>query len=295
MSCFCCSTANPYNEQIQAEIDAYNVVQDAVELVTVNGFPFVLLSASGMRGFIDFRIDYLHKRGFGLPAINRHNIIKELQLASDLIVDEIKEEISGKIISLMFDTATKKTLAVLGVNTTFMVNDEVMFRTLGVIQINERHTAVNLADLIHDILRKFDISLDQVFSITTDNARNVTNVSKVLNSVAESANSESTCAEEPDYCDLHGDENEEIGAENQAELDKIMNQAAFFENLLIGATANILTTHDLIKLINQVNCGTHTFQLSVNDALKESNADEIIQQVKDMCIVHRYADTSCYD
>lgn len=40
-----------------AEIELFNVVQDAVELVTVNGMPFSILNSSGMRGFIDARLE----------------------------------------------------------------------------------------------------------------------------------------------------------------------------------------------------------------------------------------------
>lgn len=41
------------------EIEMFNAIQDAVELVTVNGMPFSIMNASGMRGFIDVRLNPL--------------------------------------------------------------------------------------------------------------------------------------------------------------------------------------------------------------------------------------------
>lgn len=279
------------NDHKKAQVEAYKIVQDAVELVTVNGYPFALLSSTGMRGFIDSRIENLKQKGFRLPSINRTSILQEIEQTSESIVNQIKQELNGKIISLMFDIATKSTLSVLGLNATFMVNDAVLFRTLGVIQINVRHNAINIADLIYDILRKFDIKLNQVFSITTDNARNVTNVSKVLNSVVEGV--ESTCSNDCDKdnydFEQESDEDDEnIGAENETELQNVLDSAAFFENLLHGVALQFSTnSNNLIDIINQVNCGTHTLQLSINDGLKESDAISTIEEVKGMCVAMR--------
>lgn len=52
-------------------------------------------------------------------------------------------------------------------------------------------------------------------------------------------------------------------------------------------TQNIVEKNTSIQLINQVNCGTHVFQLAVNDALKVSNSLGTIDEVHNMCVLMR--------
>lgn len=113
--------------------------------------------------------------------INRQTIAKKVAEASEIIRNRIKTEVKGKIVSVMFDVCTIATLSTFGVNVTYMENSKVVCRTLGIIKIEERHTAVNMADMLFDLLLKYGIPLSSVLSITTDTARNATNTSKVLN------------------------------------------------------------------------------------------------------------------
>lgn len=95
------------SKEKQIEMDIYNSMQDAIELVTVNGYPFSMLNASGMRGFIQARVQPLQSKCRRLP-INRVDIVKQVAETSDEIRKKIKSEMKGKIISLMFDMCTIK-------------------------------------------------------------------------------------------------------------------------------------------------------------------------------------------
>lgn len=89
-----------FNREKQIELEIYNMMQDAIELVTVNGYPFSMLNASGMRGFVQARKKQLE--GYSLP-INRLDIVKSISETSDEIKRQIKSELHGRMISLMFD------------------------------------------------------------------------------------------------------------------------------------------------------------------------------------------------
>lgn len=167
----------------------------------------------------------------------------------------------------MFDMSTVATLAVLGVNVTFMQGATVVCRTLGMIQIEKRHTAINLADMVYDILAEFDVPITKVFSITTDNAKNATNTSEVLNLVANST--ESSCIADQSIFDVGpDDEGIDFGLdlENEAELQRIFENSAAHTQLVQEMAKTVFCKNESIVLINHVNCGTHTFQLAVNDA-----------------------------
>lgn len=188
----------------------------------------------------------------------------------------------------MFDMCTVSTLAVLGVNVTFMSGSTVVCRTLGMIEIKERHTAINLADMVYNILAEFDVPLVNVFSITTDNAKNATNTSEVLNLVANSGDSGNEITDE-DIFDV-GFEQESfdfgIDLENEAELQQIIDNAAAHAQLMQEMARTVFCQNKSIVLINQVNCGTHTFQLSINDALNDTNANGTIAKVHEMCLLY---------
>lgn len=104
-----------------------------------------MLDASGMRGFTQARLKPLRLQGESL-TINRLDIVKKVAEMSEIIRNRIKAELNGKTISVMFDMCTIATLA-------------------------------TFADILFDLLAKFEIPLSKVFSITTDTAKNATNTS----------------------------------------------------------------------------------------------------------------------
>lgn len=273
------------DSQKQAELEAFNAIQDAIELVTVNGYPFAMLNASGMRGFIKSRIRSCTTKGH-LLAINRFDIPKRIAEESVLVENRIASEIRGKIVSIMFDVCTIATLSVLGVNATYMNGVDVVCRSLGIIKIEKRHTAVILADMVYDILSKFGITLHKLFSVTTDTARNAKATADVLNLVVSSESSNNEDNAEESIFDIGPDDDEfdfGIDEENETELRTVI--AA--QTLLIKDVAENIAQNTSIQLINHINCSTHVLQLAVNDALAESNSQKTIQDVHDMCVLMR--------
>lgn len=278
---------NEVSKKKQIELEAYDLAQDAIELVTVNGYPFSMLNASGMLGFIKPRLNVIRSEGHSL-SIDRLNIVKQVAEQSNRVRKYIAEELKGKTFSIMFDVCTIATLSMLGVNVTFMKDAEVVCRSLGTIEIERRHTAVNLADMIYDILAEFELSLFNVLTMTTDTAKNAVATSDVLNSIASENVPDDMAKESSSDIDEDDDELEfGIDIENEAELQKVMDNIAAHTQLVTEMAQNIVDKNTSIQLINQVNCGTHVFQLSVNDSLKESNSLETIEMVHKMCVLMR--------
>lgn len=273
----------------QIELDSYNTLQDSIELVTVNGYPFSLLNSSGMRGFIRSRLQPIRLNGNTL-AINRLDIVKNVAESSDIIRNRIKTELNGKTISVMFDMCTISTLATFGVNVNYMDNGNVISRSLGIIKIEKRHTAVNLADMLYDLLAKFEIPLSKVFSITTDTAKNATNTSEILNTVMANG-AEMSMDEVPEqiiFDRCPEDEDLYFGSDigNEEELKRVIENADH-HTLLAEETAELVSYKTDVELINKINCGIHVLQLAINGGISGSNAETIIAQVKKMCLLMR--------
>lgn len=266
----------------QTELEIYNVMHDAIELVTVNGYPFYMLDSSGMRGFIEARLKPLRLEGHTL-LINRHIITQKVAETSGMIKNRIRLELDARTISIMFDVCTIATLSMLGVNAMFMENGAVKNRLLGIIQIGKRHTAINLADMLYDIFIDYNIHLKNVFSFTTDTALNMVKISDVLNSVANSNEIVSNIDIETENVTNNLEDDIESEAELQSQMQNLDTQTQLVKHM----TENVASKNDSIVLINHINCCTHVLQLAVNDALEESNASEIISKVRDMCITMR--------
>lgn len=266
------------NDEKKHEIEMFNSIQDAVELVTVNGMPFSIMNSSGMRGFINARSEQLQSSGFKL-SLNRWNIVDEVSIVSKHIEDGLKAELKGKIIHLMVDIATNGTLSMLGVNASYSNNYEVKCPSLGIVKITERHNAVNLADMLYDILAKYDVPLDNVFSITTDNGKNVVNSAVVLDIVANCCDTNVN----PIYAESTHDD-----YENDVELESLLNNNGIdYASILDDVVENVVRVNDKVVLINHINCSTHTLQLGIKDSLVESDAVAILNEAKEICIALR--------
>lgn len=270
----------------QSELEAFNIVQDAIELVTINGYPFSMLSSSSMKGFVKSRLKTVLSEQH-VPPIDRNHIVKYVAEESKLVKERIKKELKGKTLSIMFDVCTKSTLSMLGVHAVFMNNNAVVCRSLGTIQIEERHTSVYLADMVYDILAEFCVNLPQIFSVTTDTAYNAVATTDVLDAVASSKNDDDI-AEESVFDVGPDDDGFDFGIdiENQAELQKVMDNVT---SLVEEMATKISVKNTSMALINQINCCTHVVQLTVNGALIDSQngAMETIQIVHDMCNLMR--------
>lgn len=75
---------NETDQKKRAELEAFNIKQDSIELVTINGYPFSVMEASGMQGFMKPRLQSVRSQGHFF-SINRHIIVDEVAKESILI------------------------------------------------------------------------------------------------------------------------------------------------------------------------------------------------------------------
>lgn len=145
-----------------------------------------------------------------------------------------------------------------------------------------------------NILAEFNISLSQVISITTDTAKNATATTDVLNWVVSNGekSNDHNVADESLF-DIASDEEDDglefgLDTQNEAELQRMIDEINAKTLLVKGMAENIACKHDdKIVLINQINCGTHVFQLAINDSLEQADSKDTIQIVHDMCKLMR--------
>lgn len=250
--------------ETQRRVDAFTTMQHAVTLVTSDGYPFFLLDKPSFRSLIQPGLDTLARHGH-IVTINRAEIVKEIDQVSKEVRSHITDELKGRFVSLMFDIATKRTLSVLGVSISFIANDEVVIRSLGIVHLTERHTGENIAVVVLDLLMDFAIPTTKIYAVTTDNGSNMVNTTRSINHMIEENNN----------CDE--------SVELDGELEADMNTSNRFTEIINDMTQNLRLRNDYMALIPEIRCCAHTLQLAIGDGIAKSKADRVLAKVRQMC------------
>ena len=130
--------------------------------------------------------------------------------------------------------------SVLGINAQFIKSGALQIRTLAVSEFDRSHSGENIKCLILEVLSKFNLSVEQVFSITTDNARNMLKAIELV--------SEDNIISPNDEHEDEDDDNNSIDIELQDVLS--------------------------------IKCAAHTLQLAVKDALNNNSHQATISQCR---------------
>lgn len=272
------------DNEIQQSVNAFETTQNAVTLVTTNGYPLSMLNKPAFRYLIQPRLDDLLNNGHGV-VINRTKILQDIEVTSNGIRERIKNELKTvRLSSIMMDLTTKSTLSVLGISASFTRNDVVVTRSLGIIHMKKRHNAENIADLVASCLKTYDLSVERTFAITTDNGSNMVRTTRVLNDMVTS-----DCEDIGDLNDC--EQNQHIDMEEDYESDEESEDDGSAENemdlryraIVSEITQNMTLRNEYIALIPQIRCCAHSLQLAIHDAITESNARRVLGRIREMC------------
>lgn len=259
-------------DEIGRRVIEFETIQNTVSLLTIHGLPFLLVEKTPFQDLIKPGLEKLAAYGHTV-TINRPVIAQEIASTSAMIQQTIAAELKGRVFSVMFDIATKSTISMLGINASLMQNDLVVCRSLGVIQITERHSSENIAKMIQHVLTTFQVTLSQVYTATTDNGSNMICTTRVLNDTAN------------DGFDYEETDNEEDPMEaSDSTPNNINNNNERYVQIINALTQNHTLQNEFLAAIPEVRCCAHTIQLAVSDALSKSNVrTTIISRVRAMC------------
>uniref|UniRef100_A0A6P4EDG3 Uncharacterized protein LOC108042374 n=1 Tax=Drosophila rhopaloa TaxID=1041015 RepID=A0A6P4EDG3_DRORH len=171
-----------------------------------------------------------------------------VSVKEQLVKQNIRALVKGKLVSLKIDVATIMYKAILGVNLQMvhasLAKTEVIVKTLGMIELGESHTGIYMKNKILEILDDYGISLDQIYSITSDNGRNMIKAVQVLN-----------------------DATEESLFEDDTESENLLNELDGIE----------------LANIHLVRCAAQTLQLCVFDVNKMKEIADKISSCRTLC------------
>lgn len=243
--------------RITVQLSIENVYAAFVELVSKNGRPIRICKDSGMRKLLDPILEAINVSTGQQFTINDLIIKEKVNQAYEFVQNKIINEIESKSISLMIDITTKHNRSVLGINIRYLIDGQIVSRTIGMEPLTKNHTAEYIHKVLRSILVKYGIKPNQIIALATDNAGNVVNVTDYLNDDCENYLME-------EGCDME---------------DQIVEQINFnVHGYLLDSIKSFLESD--YPFVDTVACGAHTVQLAIKDTLALPQFEKQIEIVR---------------
>lgn len=160
----------------------------------------------------------------------------------------------GSPFSIKFDIASRQRRSFLGISIQFAKDFVIDVVHLGMVEMDEKHTADNIRRRIHEVILMHGLQIEQVYSCTTDNGANCIKASRDL------------LAEAKDRSDAANS----TANEEDAKDEKIIEGTAADQTAEDDPT-RVIEAHELE--CKPIRCAAHIVQLAVYDVLKRYECD----------------------
>lgn len=253
-----------------------DLIHACVELVTVNGRPLFALDDSGFQKIIEPLLSELNAAGCPV-TISSHSIKPYITEMAQKLKKKLATEMQGRLLSVMADAATKNHRGILGINVQYLDNGRTVLRTLGMVEMHERHTGETIADLIKQNLLSYGIAMNQIHSFTSDNARVMLKSARLLNEHATSDQPSVCYSDEDVEIVSDSDDDIEILSDSDDDIHVVSSNEAPFENFGRTVADIFKLENPSLHYITGVRCAAHSLQTAIEDALKASNSNMLIR------------------
>ncbi|XP_059484300.1 uncharacterized protein LOC132201821, partial [Neocloeon triangulifer] len=251
----------------EVKLTKNKLLEAAIELCTVNGRPFTILKDSGMKKILNPILEAMPEK-FNLTPESLPQLIRE---QASKVREETKSLFKKKMFSLKMDAVTRLDRGYLGVNIQRVVGKKIVIRTLGCIVLLEQHTAQYIYDELAKLLVLYDLTLDQIYSCTYDNGRNMVRAGKIIDQEAVDMIFEDMTQEKITN-------NDQFESNTESSVQGVME--------MLGSLYVIC---DDVKLgVHEIRCMAHTLQLAIEGAMKEMMREqddsdrEVLSRVREL-------------
>lgn len=289
-------------------ITRLKLLQNCTEIVAINGRPFSYLLDSGFQAAIKANLDELRSKNHSLNLTDKNlSVVKEhLQKTANTVRNKIRDEVKGRMLSLLVDAVTKNQRSILGVSIQYPLEGELKVRSVGFIELVEPHTGLYFAAVIIKQLEIYGIGLKQAFTVTTDNGSNVLKMVRDLDDELHCRIDKSKFQHLEAQHDIDIDDENEIDTvidnflattreiTDEEAFELVMNKVELQnDRTMLNAMVSEMENcgADFSWDITGVNCAEHTLQLFIKDGLKkltepQKNVIELIRNVCKMLRLH---------
>lgn len=251
-----------------------------LQLIVFSAVPFSIINSEGFKNLTQPIIDGFKNIGNTI-SMNIPNIQLHINSEAEKLKNRIRDEVKSKMLCLMLDIGSRHNRSIFGINIAFWSNGALQIRTIGMQTLKVSQSALDLYSVVKNTLSEFGIILEQIISVTTDNAKNLKKLIKVMGNEmieTEAANNVSSNEndiyvisddDEDDDCDVTNFSNSEVHQEERFDPD-IISDEQYFRDLLSNLRSEF--QGEIHKnLVNGICCAAHCLHLVVMGAINESN------------------------
>lgn len=150
------------------------LLEECVNLITIHGRPFNFINDVAFQNIIQM-----------IPSTSTHKISSTevrnaVIMKVKLVREQLNKKLKGRLLSLKIHAATCMDRSFVEINFQYINGPKIFLNTLVVKEVYGRHTAINIKDLLHNVLLDYGISVTQIYSITTNNGANMIKLVKLI-------------------------------------------------------------------------------------------------------------------
>lgn len=143
------------------------------------------------------------------------------------------------------------------------MNGKPVIKTLAVMDSEGKHTAQATVEMVKQTMARYELTMEQLLAIVTDNASSMVKTLQLLNDVDREVEVEDQEVEEQDE-DPENEENDDL------------------RGLIVDARPGASATSSTDDTVYMMRCAAHTLQLAIRDGLKLRGALPVLVKVRAM-------------
>lgn len=273
------------NLELRVNVNICEIRDSCVELVAINAMPLYVLESRAFKKLLE-------PYQSALSNINERMCIstKSIKRLIGVRVEQMKQIIHSEtrniVVCLMLDIASRYNRSVLGISVSYLHDNELKVRTIAMHALRVTHTAQNIAAIVKDNLAAYQISLDQILSITTDNGRNVLKCVAMLD-----AEYQRSMLDDAVECDEEGSDADDNTLEHDAAMnehyqsesdDSLICDSEYFNESYYSDLLHVVRS-EFPDIIHGISCACHCLHLVVVHAVdKSTNVRAILDRCREL-------------
>lgn len=135
--------------KVSVEYDKRELLDAWLDIVTVEGRPFLLLDSKSLRTIVKPLFDALE-----IDLLTSATVGDAIRKRAEEKRNEIRQLLDGRMISIKIDAATKHRHRVVGINTQVIIDGEIVVKTLSMEEMNASHHSKNIKAHVLKVLQR---------------------------------------------------------------------------------------------------------------------------------------------
>lgn len=243
---------------VSVKINRKDFITGCLQFVILDGRPFSIFHDDGFQLIVSPILREFDRISDSIPLSTLYiqDIARKVQID---VVKKIKFEMRGKLISLQLDLTNHCQRSILGINVQYYQEKQLQLRVLAMRRLNDSTSALNIANEVQIVLAEYDLDVDNIYTITTDNGGDVILCSQILQLMQERSLENHLS----NLRDGEIDENELLA--------------------LIEIDAERILQDQNMHFLHIVRCSAHTLQLAIGDELITAPGTQPKHEIIDTC------------